>query len=262
MYPELFTVGEITIHSYGFLIMIGAFLGYMYVSIQAKKDLGIAPEKIQTLAILIILAAFIGGKMLFYLEKPEYYFNPLENMFKNFRTGFVFYGSLLFVIPTTVWYFRKQKWPVWPMLDKLSIAGCVIHLFGRFGCFFAGCCYGLPTEGSFGIRFTDHAAQAKPLNTLLHPTQLYSVFLIGSILVIVSMLKRRKRFEGQLFLVYIMLYALGRSVIEIFRGDVARGFVIDNVLSHSQFISIIVISFAISIYFYLSNQNQHKLTND
>lgn len=256
MYPELFSVGAFTVHSYGFLIMVGAILGYFYMATSAKKELDIQPEKIQMLAILIILAAFIGGKVLFYLENPGYYFIPPSNMVKNFRTGFVFYGSLLFAVPATVWYFRKNKWPVWPMMDRVAIAACIIHMFGRLGCFFAGCCYGLPTGGPLGVTFTDHHSQAEPLNTPLHPTQLYSVTLIGSILIILVMLKRHKRFDGQLFLVYIILYAIGRAVIELFRGDVARGFIIENILSHSQFISIIVISLSIWAYFYLSNQKQ------
>lgn len=251
MYPELFTIGGFTIHTYGFMIMLGAVAGYFYVSTVVKRELGISPEKIQNLAILIIVAAFVGGKFFFYLEKPDYYFHPISNMFKGFRTGFVFYGSLLFVIPVTVWYFRKQKWPVWPLMDRMAITGCIIHLFGRMGCFFAGCCHGLPTESILGITFTDPESQAEPLNTALHPTQLYEEAWIGSTLVILWMFKRYKRFEGRLFLVYIVLYAIGRSVIEIFRGDIRRGFIIDGVLSHSQFISLLIIAGAVGIYFYL-----------
>jgi phosphatidylglycerol:prolipoprotein diacylglycerol transferase len=105
-------------------------------------------------------------------------------------------------------------------------------------------------------------SQAEPLNTPLHPTQLYSVFLIGSILVILLMLKRHKRFEGQLFFIYVMSYAFGRSVIEIFRGDGRRGFVIEDVLSHSQFISIFVITGALWAYFYLYRRQQRRIKGD
>ena len=104
MFPELFKIGGQTIYSYGALIAVGAALGFWYISTTAYKELSIPKDKIQTLCILIVLAAFIGGKLLFYFEKPSYYFNPPANMLKNFRTGFVFYGSLLFVIPTAVSY--------------------------------------------------------------------------------------------------------------------------------------------------------------
>lgn len=259
MHPELFHIGSFTIHTYGFMIMVGAMLGYLYMSSRAKEELGIAPEKIQNLAILIIVAAFVGGKLFFYFEKPSYYFNPPSNMLKGLRTGFVFYGSLLFAIPTTVWYFKKHKWPVYPMLDRMAITACIIHFCGRLGCFFAGCCYGKPTDSALGITFTDPQSQA-PLDTALHPTQLYSATMIGCILVTLWMFKRHKRFEGQLFLVYIVLYALGRGIVEIFRGDVRRGFIIDGILSHSQLISLIMIGIAIFSYYYMRQTKYFKRT--
>lgn len=251
MHPEFIELGGITIHTYGFMIMIGAILGYIYLSQTAKRELGISPEKIQNLAIMLILAAFIGGKFLFYLEKPSYYFHPPSNMFKNFRTGFVFYGSLLFAIPTVVWYFRKNKWPLWPMLDRISITACIVHACGRLGCFFAGCCYGLPTAGGWGLTFTDPISQAEPLNTPLHPTQLYEFFMISGIGLTLFMLKRYKRLEGRLIFVYISLYAIGRSITEMFRGDVRRGFIIEGMLSHSQFISILIVLGSVAAYFLL-----------
>ncbi|MGB3464205.1 MAG: prolipoprotein diacylglyceryl transferase [Cyclobacteriaceae bacterium] len=256
MYPELFDIGSNTIYSYGVLIAIGAALGYFYTSSRAKKELNIPTDKIQTLAILIIIAAFVGGKVLFYLEKPGYYFNPPSNMLVNFRTGFVFYGSLLFVIPTVIWYFRKNKLPVWPMLDIVAITATIVHFFGRLGCFFAGCCYGTPTESGIGVTFTHEASKAKWLNTPLHPTQLYEAALIAGIFVVLNMFKRHQRFKGQLFLIYIILYAPGRAIIEIFRGDIRRGFIIDDVLSHSQLISLVLVSVVLYFYFRLSKTNK------
>lgn len=248
MHPELFSIGNFTIHTYGFMIMLGASLGFFYMTYAAKKELGIERDKIQNLAILIIIGAFVGGKLFFFMENPSYYFESFENMKRNFRTGFVFYGSLLFAVPITVWFFKKEKWPLWAMMDRLAIAACIIHAFGRMGCFFAGCCHGTPTDMPWGVTFSHAVSQAEPLNTPLHPTQLYSSFMILSILAVLWMMKRHNRFEGQLFFVYIILYATGRSIIEIFRGDEARGYVIEGIISHSQFISIIVILVTIWVY--------------
>jgi len=252
MFPELFQIGSNTIYTYGVLIAIGAALGYYYTSTVAKKELGIPTDKIQTLAILIILAAFLGGKILFYFEKPGYYFNPPSNMLKNFRTGFVFYGSLLFVIPTVIWYFRKNKLPVLPMLDIVAITATIVHFFGRLGCFSAGCCYGTPTISGFGVTFTHEASKAKPLHEALHPTQLYEATLILFIFIVLNMFKRYQRFQGQLFMVYIMLYATGRGIIEIFRGDVRRGYIIEDILSHSQLISLLLVLGVLYFYVKLS----------
>ncbi len=258
MHPEFISFDlfgkPITIHMYGIMIALGATLAYFYASRVAKKELGIEPEIIQALARWVIIAAFVGGKLFYYFESPAYYFGEPANMLKNFRTGFVFYGSLIFAIPTVIWYFRKQKLPFWPMMDIIAITGCIVHVCGRMGCFFAGCCYGLPTDLPWGITFTDELAQAKPLHTALHPTQLYEVFLISSILITLWMLKRYNRFKGRLFFVYIVLYATGRSITEIFRGDIRRGFIIDGVLSHSQLISILLILSTIAAYFLLKKK--------
>ncbi len=86
------------------------------------------------------------------------------------------------------------------------------------------------------------------LNTPLHPTQLYSVFMILSIGMALYFIKNRKSFPGQVFLLYLILYGIGRSVVEIFRGDISRGYVIEGILSHSQLIALIVIG--IAVYFY------------
>ncbi len=259
MHPELITIGNFTIHTYGFMIMMGAFVAYYFMNQAAKKELGIKPEKIQTLVIYVIAAAFIGGKLLFYLEDPSYYFGDFQNMQKDFRQGFVFFGSLIFVIPTAIWFFRKEKWPVWAVLDRLAIAGVIVHAFGRMGCFFAGCCYGRPTHSEWGLVFTDTKAQAKPLGEPLHPTQLYEATFLLIILGTLWMLKRHKRFEGQLIFIYVIMYSAGRAIIEIFRGDLRRGFIIEDILSHSQFISILLISFTTWAYFRF--RKKAKLSN-
>ena len=146
------------------------------------------------------------------------------------------------------------------MLDIMAGTACVVHAFGRIGCFMAGCCYGIPHDGLLSVTFTDPNCVAEPLNTPLHPTQLYSSSMIFSILVIILFVSRRKQFDGQLFMLYLMLYAIGRSILEVFRGDLERGFLIDNILSNSQFVSIIV--FLVALYFYIrlsKNSKQQKI---
>ena len=141
-----------------------------------------------------------------------------------------------------------------PMLDIMAITGTIVHFFGRIGCFCAGCCYGLPTGSDWGIVFTDPASKASPLHEHLHTTQLYSAGMILTIGLILWFFKQRKRFHGQVFLIYLALYAFGRSIIEVYRGDEARGFVIEDILSHSQFISLLVVSAVIYYYFKLDKK--------
>lgn len=246
MHPVLFKIGSFTIYSYGFLIAVGAVSGFLYMARQGKRHFGMTFDQANTLFILLIVAGVAGGKLFLIFEDPSYYFSRPGKLFTG--SGFVFYGSLLLSIPTMLWFFRKHRLPVLAMLDVMAIVTCIVHGFGRLGCFMAGCCYGEPTDVMWGVVFTNPACQARPLDTPLHPTQLYESLFIFSLMGVLLLLKRGKKFDGQIFLIYLMIYAVGRGVIEIFRGDLERGFVIDDVLSNSQFISLLVIGGALYVY--------------
>ncbi len=246
---QKFFPDQITIYSYGALIALGTILGAIYTGIQAKRELGVAYHVTNNMLLLILITAFLGGKLFFYFENPAYYFGDPANMVRDPGNGFVFYGSLIFSVTSIIIFFKINKIPILKMLDIIAITTCIVHFFGRLGCFNAGCCYGHAHDGIFSVVFTDPLCQAKPLNTPLHPTQLYSAAMILAILIILVVIKNKKAFEGQVFLSYIMLYSIGRGIIEIFRGDLVRGFVIDGYLSHSQFIAIVL--WATAFYFYL-----------
>lgn len=255
MYPVLFKIelpeflsflgDNFTVYSYGFFIVIGAILAVSYVAYQSKRLYNLSFDKVNTLFLLLLAAAFIGGKVFLFFEDPGYYVNHFSSLLSG--RGFVFYGSLLFCIPTMLVFFKINKLPTLPMLDIMAITTCIVHFFGRLGCFMAGCCHGIEWRGPLSVVFTDPSCLA-PTNIPLHPTQLYSMAGILSILIILYFLNRNKKFHGKIFITYLILYAIVRSVIEIFRGDISRGFLIDGYISHSQFISIILL--AISLYFY------------
>jgi phosphatidylglycerol:prolipoprotein diacylglycerol transferase len=190
-------------------------------------------------------------------EDPAYYLNHPGRLVSS--RGFVFYGSLLLCIPTMLLFFKRNKLPTLAMLDIMAIVTCIVHGFGRLGCFMAGCCYGLPTDSWLGVIFTDPVCQARPLNTPIHPTQLYESVFIFLLMTALFFLKNKKKFDGQVFLVYLTFYAIGRSIIEIFRGDIERGFVIRNFLSNSQFISLLIVAGAVYFYVKLSRKVNFKI---
>jgi phosphatidylglycerol:prolipoprotein diacylglycerol transferase len=257
MHPVLFKVGSFTVYTYGFCIAIGALLGFLYMYWQGKKQYSLTFDQSNNLFILLILGGVVGGKLFMLFEDPSFYLSQPKKLFSG--SGFVFYGSLLTTIPIMLWYFKKIKVPVLGMLDVMAAVTCIVHGFGRIGCFMAGCCYGLPTDSFLSVVFTNPVCQAEPLHTPLYPTQLVEAIFIFSILALLVMLKNRKQFDGQLFLIYLMVYAVGRGILEMFRGDIDRGFLIENILSNSQFISLIVISAA--LYFYIRlNRNKKIIT--
>ncbi len=249
MHPILFELGSFTVYAYGFFIVLGATLGYLFLSRSANKVYGIDKDKISSLLLWIFVSAFIGGKVFFYLENPKLYLNDPTSMLSNLGNGFVFFGSLLFAVPTTIWFFRKQGWNVWGMLDLLAFTTLIVHATGRVGCLLAGCCHGVPTDSMFGITFTHPMCQAEPLNTPLHPTQIYEFLTLTAIFIFLYWFRKFKSFDGQLFLLYVILYSVGRSIIETVRGDEERGYLIDGILSHSQSISLVLIAIAAYVYF-------------
>lgn len=243
--PEFFVsmlgVDRVTIYSYAFLIVVGTLVVGIYTKWSAKKDLGIINLS-NTFFYFIFIAGFIGGKLFYYLQDSLLYIQNPNLMLNNFSGGFVFYGSFVCIIPFIIWYLKKRQIPVLPMLDIFAVATTIVHAIGRLGCFFAGCCYGSPTESHFGVVFPD------TLGVSVHPTQLYESLMLILTMCFLLFLKKEKRFHGQVFLLYLMLYAFGRGVLEFFRGD-DRGFIIENMLSHSQFIALCLMMVAMCFYY-------------
>ncbi len=144
------------------------------------------------------------------------------------------------------------------MIDVLMPGVVMAHAFGRLGCLGAGCCYGRPTDLPWGIKLNSELVDIGFRGVPLHPTQLYesvSLFILFGGLMYLS---KHKKFDGQVGLTYFMLYPIIRSIIEIFRGDTVRGFIIQDILSTSQFISILVFSVAAVILAYrLKKTGEH-----
>ncbi len=240
MYPELFHLGKITVYTYAFLIVIGSLVAAIYTKWRVNKELGIVNLS-NNFFYFIFIAGFVGGKLFYYLERPKYFFNNPQAILHNFSGGFVFYGSFLTIVPLLILYLKKQKIPLLPMLDILAITTLIVHALGRLGCFFGGCCYGKPTDAVTGMVFPSTYGKA------VHPTQLYEVLVLLIIMSILFFIKKRQQFKGQLFIIYLILYAIARNILELFRGD-QRGYIIKDYLSHSQFIGILIIISGFMLY--------------
>lgn len=259
MYPELFSFdvpeflrnilgSRLTIHSYGFCIATGILIAWFYAKRRFMRELGLKQEDVLGLVFLIIIAAVVGGKLFFFLEKPAYYFGHPATMLKNPGSGFVFFGSLLFVIPSVLLFLKKNRIPWRPVFDILAFVACIVHAFGRMGCFLAGCCHGKLSDGPLAVVFSNPSCAADIKNHPVHPTQLYEIILLSFIFLILTWLNKRKKFDGQIFLVYLMLYAGGRILTEFFRGDPDRGFIVPDILSYGQFTAILIIAGSLVLY--------------
>ena len=253
MHPELFHIDFdnflglhfITIYTYAVCIVLGTIIATHYAKWAAKKDLNIKLSN--NVVYLIFIAGYVGGKLFFYLENPRYYVENPSAILNTFSSGFVFYGSFIAIVPVVIWYLKKHQIAILPIFDIAVIATLIVHAIGRLGCFSAGCCYGAPTDSSFGLVFPASHAQ------MVHPTQLYESFVLFVIMIFLILFKKYKQFQGQLFFLYLGLYACSRIILELFRGD-TRGYIISGVLSHSQGIAICLIVISIIFYYKLNKQ--------
>jgi phosphatidylglycerol:prolipoprotein diacylglycerol transferase len=238
MFPVLIRIGPITIHTYGFLIATAFLLGLWLALRQAARE-GLSKEKVTDIGFYALFAGIIGSRIFFIATEWEHYSSHPADMLKIWEGGLVFYGGVIFAIPVAVWYARRQGLLLWQTADIWAPSIAVGHAIGRLGCFCAGCCYGLPTDLPWGVTFNNPETLAIR-GVPLHPTQLYESAAELLNFVILLAIRRRKAFHGQLFWVYVLNYAVIRALIELFRGDRERGFILPGI-SVSQGISAVML---------------------
>lgn len=252
MYPRLLELGPITLYTYGVLLAAAYLLGLKLAMERAKKR-GLDHNRVLDLGIYIIISALIGAKLLLLVTDFRSFRADPRELLTLARSGGVFYGGLILAVTVALWYIRKVGLPLWTTCDVFAPGIALGHVVGRFGCLFAGCCFGRETHVPWAITFKDPFAAANvgtPLGVPLHPTQLYEAGAELIILMVLLWSERKARpYPGRTFWLYMLLYAISRFVIEFYRGD-ERGSV--GMLSTSQFISVLLAPLAIAMLVYLA----------
>jgi len=245
MYPELFRIGSFPINTYGVFLAV-AFLCAILISVKLAARDGLPREKIYDLSLWMLVASLIGSKVLMLFTEPEYRDHPWQLLSLDFlRSGGVFYGGLVGAILMGYFLMKRYRLPWWKTADACAPGIAIGNFFGRQGCFAAGCCWGKPTSLPWGVKFTElgHEITGVPTNTYLHPTQLYESFAMLIVCFFLLWLHKRKRFNGQVILVYALSYSVVRFAIEFVRDD-PRGDIFGLTsltgLSTSQMISLVV----------------------
>ena len=240
MYPELFSLGPVTVYSYGVLLATSYLIG-LWLAMRRAKAWGLDANRVLDLGIYIIIAALIGAKLLLLVVDFDQFRRSPADLLSLARSGGVFYGGLILAVLVAFWYVHRHRLPLWTTCDVFAPGIALGHVTGRLGCLAAGCCYGRPTALPWGITFTNPLAAANvgtPLGIPLHPTQIYEAGAELLILLVLLGTERRGRpFPGRTFWGYMFLYAVSRFIIENYRGD-PRGMVLG--FSTSQFISLLL----------------------
>ena len=241
MYNEILTIGPLSIHGYGLMIGIGVIVALAVAAKRAKKR-GLDTDFLYGLVFVTLVIGFIGAKLLYCIVEIEAFLNEPMRVLSG--SGFVLYGGIIGGILAAMVYCKYKKANFFEYFDLAVPSVAIAQGFGRIGCFLAGCCYGRETNSCIGIMF--HNSSIAPNGIKLIPTQLFSSagnFLIALVLLLYA---RNNRKTGKVGSLYLILYSVGRFIIEFFRNDY-RGNV--GVLSTSQFISLLILAIGIAMFF-------------
>ena len=266
MFPDLFKVPftNFTLNSYGLLLAIAFITGLFVMSRLAKRD-GLPQERVYDLGLWVLASSLIGSKLLMIITEWDVYYRDHPGQIFSldfFRSGGVFYGGFIGALLASVIAMRVYKLPWWRTADAFAPGIAIGQAIGRLGCYSAGCCWGEPTTSALGVQFKERGHEITGVPTIvahltdpvqrevwanklggllaplkLHPVQLYETGATFVIFLVLLAVTGRRRFHGQVMLVYALLYAIARFTIEFWRDD-PRGEVWK--LSTSQFIAVLL----------------------
>lgn len=225
MYPVLINIGSIQLYGYGLMMGLAFFLGITWAIHRAVRY-GIDREIVSSISWIFMIGGVIGGRAAFLAFEES--FSELFSLrfFEFSKGGMVFYGGLILAVLSGFLFCRRKSIAFLTIADIFAPSIALGHALGRLGCFLAGCCYGKVCDLPWAVTFTNPLALA-PLNLKLHPTQLYEF--VVNILIVVALLGceilKLNKVRGALFAIYLILYGVMRPLVEVFRGDVERGFI-------------------------------------
>lgn len=253
MHSVAFTIGGFAIYWYGILAAT-AFVAAFWTASRRSEVYGLPGQAIVDLAPWLIGGAIVGARVWYviYFWSDEFAGKPLWEVFMLRRSGLVFYGGLVGASLATIVYARVQRLSLWRVADCLAPSIALGHGFGRIGCLMTGCCYGRPSDLPWAIHFpTDHWSNGIGV----HPTQIYESALNFFLYFGLAWFYRRKKFDGQVFAVYLVLYAVLRGFVEAFRGDYPELY-LGGTVTPAQMFSVLIFVVGVFLFWILRSRHQ------
>ncbi|MBU0755728.1 MAG: prolipoprotein diacylglyceryl transferase [Planctomycetes bacterium] len=264
MHPVLYDFGFYKLHTYGLMLALAFLAALLFCRYEAKR-IQVKPILMSDLLIWALGGGILGARLLYMIIHPDEY-SGLLSFFAIWKGGLVYYGGFIGGVSGSYIFARRNKIRFIDLCDLVTPALMLGQAIGRWGCFMAGCCYGKEAASDFplGVAFpadpdslVPRALQnpdtANPQH-FLHPIQLY-LSANGIVLwLILWFILRKRKFRGQVTGFFLIFYAVSRSLLETFRGDVAeRGFY--GPLSTSQWVSVPM--FILGIVLLVTCRRQH-----
>lgn len=250
MWPILFHVGGFPIHSYGALGAL-AFVVGAGMSLWRATRAGMDRDRVADVIFWMAMTSLAGSRIVYVLQNPGTV-HGFGELFDLRGGGLVFYGAFVVGLPVGFLLMARYRLPAFALWDVFGTAFPLSHAISRIGCFAAGCCYGRPTDAPWAVTFAVGHPLA-PGGVGLHPAQLYEAGALFAIAAATNLFYRHRSFDGQVFLLYLLLYAASRTVLEVFRGDLDRGWFLPEVfgewVSWSQGMSGVFALVALAVFF-------------
>jgi phosphatidylglycerol---prolipoprotein diacylglyceryl transferase len=231
MHPVLFEIGPFTLYTYGVLVMLG-FLAAVWWSARTGPSMGISSQTMVDSAIWIFLVGVLMARVVFVLLNREDY-RGVADMAMIWRGGLSFHGGVLGGFIGGAIFCTLRKVYFRNFIDVVAPSIALAYSIGRVGCFFNGCCYGIPTSQPWGLQFHSLYGYLTPPS---HPAQIYSSIGGLALFALLAWINRRRVFHGETFLFFILFYSVYRYALEFVRGGVtgeyaAAGFTIAQIAS-------------------------------
>ena len=256
MHPVLIDLGFFQLPTYGVLLAVAVLVGLWTAKRRADR-VGLDGSRVVDLALWMVIWALLGSKLLLVaVELPRYLRDP-SDLVGVLRAGGVFLGGFLAALVAAVVLIRRYGLPWRPAVDALIPSVALGQAIGRLGCLMAGCCWGAACDLPWAVTYTDPRAAANvgtPLGVQVHPFPVYAAVMNLSIYLVLAALYRRRPSPGRVFATYLVMYGVGRFLLEYTRGDISRGFVLDGALSTSQLISSFLVAAGAGLHLWLGRR--------
>lgn len=255
-----FTVFGQDIYWYGIFIGLGVILGVLLALHEAKRT-GQNPDTYLDFIIYAMIIAIIGARLYYVIFSWDFYSQHPEKIFAIREGGLAIYGGIIGGVLTAIVYSHLKKKSFWVMADTMAPSLILGQMLGRWGNFFNKEAFGGFTDNLFAMRYQLSQVRASDVTTdilqnlvtvngvdyiQVHPTFLYESMWSLCVFIILLILQRKKKFDGQVCATYFFGYALGRVWIEGLRTD---QLCIGNV-PVSQALSAVLIIASVVVYFY------------
>jgi len=207
--PIAFSIAGFDIRWYGILIATGMMLAMLVIYKRAPRH-GIDPDKMIDLCLITIPVAVVGTRLYYVFSNWDYYQGDFMKIIDMRAGGLAIHGGLITGVLTAlilarIWHIRPLN-----LLDLGMPAVALAQSIGRWGNYFNQEAYGTPTDLPWAIDID---------GTMVHPTFLYESIWCFMLFLLLSYLDRHRRFEGQIFLLYGILYSFERFFVEWLRTD-------------------------------------------